>query len=96
MRHFTKHFANGFVSFPQVKLINIRAAIRAPAFPSYMHRENFISISLHIEWNMIVVTVFLSILNRMEIHLVQNRKENCHCDHIPFNVKGKGNIVLSV
>ena len=30
----------------------------------------------------------------MEFHLVQNRKENCHHDHIPLNVKG--NIVFSV
>ena len=28
--------------------------------------------------------------------LVQNRKENCHHDHIPSNVKGNGNIVFSV
>jgi len=58
--------------------------------------ENYISISFKIEWDMIVVTVFLSILNQMELHLVQNRKENCHHDHIPFNLKGNGNIVLSV
>ena len=45
---------------------------------------------------MVVVTVFLSILNLIEFHLVQNRKENCHKDHIPFNVKGNGNIVFSV
>ena len=45
---------------------------------------------------MIVMPVFLSILNQMEIHLVQNRKENCHHDHIPFNVKGNGNIFFSV
>ena len=32
----------------------------------------------------------------MEFHLVQNRKENCHHDHNPFNVKGNGNIVFSV
>ena len=32
-------------------------------------------------------------LNQMEIHLVQDRKENCHHDHIPFNVKENGNIV---
>ena len=44
---------------------------------------------------MIVVTVFPSILNQMDLHLVQNRKENCHHHHIPFNVKGKGNIVYS-
>ena len=26
----------------------------------------------------------------------ENRKENCHHDHIPFNLKGNGNIVFSV
>ena len=30
------------------------------------------------------------------IHLAQNRKENCHYDHIPFNMKGIGNIVFPV
>ena len=25
----------------------------------------------------------------------ENRKENCHHDHIPLNVKGNGNIVFS-
>ena len=54
---------------------------------------------------MIVGTVFLSILNQMEFHLVENRKENCHLvqsrkenchhDYIPFNVKGNGNVVFS-
>ena len=34
--------------------------------------------------------------DQMEIHLVQNRKENCDHDHITFNVKGNGNIVFSV
>ena len=43
-----------------------------------------------------MVTVFLSILNQMEIHLVQNRKENCHHDHIPFNLKGNWILVFSV
>jgi len=42
-----------------------------------LHWENYISISFHIEWDMIVVTVFLSILNPMEFHLV----------HIPFGSK---------
>ena len=42
------------------------------------------------------MTVFLSILNQMEIHLVQNRKENCYHDHITFNVKGNENTVFSV
>ena len=26
----------------------------------------------------------------------ENRKENCRHDHIPFNMKGNGNIVFSV
>ena len=39
---------------------------------------------------------FFWILNQIELHLVQNRKENCHHDHIPFNLKGNGNIVFSV
>ena len=45
---------------------------------------------------MIEVTVFLSTLNQTEFHLDQNRLKNCDHDHIPFNVKGKGNIVFSV
>ena len=57
-------------------------------FHAWSHWENYISISSHIEWDMIVVTVFLSILNQMEFHLVQNRMENCHHDHTPFNVEG--------
>ena len=36
---------------------------------------------------MIVETVFLSILGQMEFHLVQDQIENCHNDHIPFNMK---------
>ena len=43
-----------------------------------------------------MVTVFLSILNELEFQLVQNRKENCRHDHIPFNLKGNRNIVFSV
>ena len=42
-----------------------------------------------------MVTVFLSILNQMEFHLVKNRKENCHHNHIPFDLKGNGCIVFS-
>ena len=56
--------------------------------------KNFISISSHIEWDMIVGAVFLSILNRMESHSVQNRKGNCHHDHIPFNLKVNRNIAF--
>ena len=65
-------------------------------FAPLSHWENQYSISFHSEWDMILVTVFLSILNQMEIHLVQNRKENCPHDHTPVNVKGIGSIVVSV
>ena len=34
--------------------------------------------------------------NQMEFNLFQNQKENCHHDHIPFNIKRIGNIVFSV
>ena len=39
---------------------------------------------------------FHSILNQMELHLVQNQMKNCHEDLIPFNLKGIRNRVLSV
>ena len=32
----------------------------------------------------------------MKFHLVQNRKGNCHHNHIPFNLKGNGILVFSV
>ena len=60
---------------------------------SMLHWENYISISFHVEWDMILETVFLSILNKMEFHLVKNKIKNCHQDHIPFNLKVIGNIV---
>ena len=43
------------------------------------------------------MTVFLSILNQMRLPFgSENRKENCHHDHIPFNLKRIGYIVFSV
>ena len=40
---------------------------------------------------------FESKFNELEYHLVQNRTENCHHDHIiPFNLKGNGNLFLQV
>ena len=55
----------------------------------------YIFISSQIEWNMVVVTVFPSILfNQMEFNLVHNREENCHLVHILFNLKGNGNLLF--
>ena len=61
-----------------------------------LHLENYIPNSFQIEWDMIMMTVCLSTLNQMEFHLVQNRTENCHHDHIPFNLKGNRILVFSV
>ena len=54
-----------------------------------VHWENYISISFHSEWDMIVVTVFEPNWNSIWF-------KNCHHDYIPFTVKGNGNIVFSV
>ena len=37
-----------------------------------------------LEWNMIVVPVFVSILNRIEFCLFQNQTENCHTHFFQF------------
>ena len=74
-------------NFWQSKRIKV-ATTRKDLTLANVHWENYISISFHLEWDMIVVTIFFSILNQMQFHLVQNRKENCHHDHIPFNLKG--------
>ena len=49
---------------------------------------------LQIERNMSVVAVFLLIMNPTEFRLVHSRNENCHYDHIPFNLKVISNIFL--
>ena len=50
----------------------------------FLHWEKFISVSFHGEWDVIMVTVFLSILKQIE-----------YC-RVPFSVKGVGNVVSSV
>ena len=60
-------------------------ATRRPA----MHWEKYISISFHSEWDMIVATAF-------EPNGISIWFKNCHHDHIPFTVKGNGNIFFSV
>ena len=49
----------------------VRLIVAVRPFVLRIHWENYISISFHIQWDMIAVTVFLSILNQMEFHLVQ-------------------------
>ena len=82
---FSLHFAKTFQSVIQRTGAGLRQR-------QCLHWKYYISISFHIEWDMIVVTVFLSILNQREFHLVQNRRENCHHDEIPFILKGNGKI----
>ena len=56
---------------------------------SGLHWENYISIPFQSEWDMIVVTVFETNGNSIWFN-------NCYHDHIPFTVKGNGNIIFSV
>ena len=51
-----------------------------------IHSEKSIYNSFQIEGNMIAVTILLSILNQMKFNLVQNQKENGHCDYFPVNL----------
>ena len=39
---------------------------------------------------------FILIKNHKGFRSAQNRKENCHHDHIPFNLKGKSIFFVSV
>ena len=43
-----------------------------------------------------MVIVFFSILNQMELYLLQNLNENGHHDHIPFDLKENENLILWV
>ena len=55
---------------------------------------NYEKNSFQIEWNMIVVRVFLSIKNQTEFYLAHNPKENCHYNYFIFNLKGIFNLFL--
>ena len=61
---------------------------------SIVHSQNLILVSFQIERNAIGVTVFPLIVIQMEFYLVPNRKETCHHDHIPFNLKLNWNKVM--
>ena len=61
-----------------------------------LHSDKYISDSLQIARNMIVVTVFLFLREQTEVRLVHNQKENCHSDHIPLNLKRIRNIFVWV
>ena len=43
-----------------------------------------------------MVTVFFSIMNQMDFHLVHNRMESCSNDHMSSNLKENGILVFSV
>ena len=51
--------------------------------------KTIFSFPFTVNWDMIVVTVF-------ELNGISIWFKNCHHDHIPFTVKGNGNIVFSV
>ena len=51
----------------------------------YQEQKPF-SNAIRVEWNTIVVTVFLLIMSQSNFRLVYNQKENPHYNRIPFNV----------
>ena len=51
------------------------------------HAYKYISVSVLIEWYMIVVTVFLLIMKLTESRLVHNKIESYLYDHNPFKLK---------
>ena len=78
---------------------NYSCMAKLESLQAYVHHcENYISISFHIEWDMNHDHGDSSVPfgSNRQFHSVQNRKENCHHDHIPFNLKGYGNIIFSV
>ena len=58
-----------------------------------VHSQKYISASFRIEWSYMWRFSFRFCIKS---NSVQNCKENCLHDHIPFNLKGKGNRIFSV
>ena len=62
----------------RTEMILFISEILIPALvPSIVQSEKYTLYSVQIERHMIVVTIFLLIMNRSEVSLVHNRKENC-------------------
>ena len=75
----------------------ISHSVRQFFLPCLRKNWTLFFISFQIQWDMIVETVFLSIFwTKWNSICVQNRKENCHHDYIPFNLKGNEILVFSV
>ena len=73
LRALNLHFHLKAIQFAYPLVWRIRQSSLQSAmhlFRIYPHWENYTFISFHIEWEMIVVTVFLSILSQMDLHLV--------------------------
>ena len=87
-------------TFPQIEIVNgtVHSAVKSPltwsTFSGALRKLCFHFLSQWMGYDR--GDSFLSILNQIKFHLVSNRKENCHHDHIPFSLKGIGNRVFSV
>ena len=55
-------------------------------------KEKYISDSILIQ--SIAVTVYLFIVNQKKFRLLHNENENCQYDHINFNQKGIGDLLI--
>ena len=53
----------------------------------FEHSEKLFSYFFQIEKNMIVAIVFVMIMSKAVFLLFHNQKENCHYDHVLFNLK---------
>ena len=81
MRMWTKSKGSFLSSVPKKKQVtclvtDMSGSVQNERLAYTTLRKLCIPFFFHIVWDTIVVTVFLSILNQIEFHLVQNQKEN--------------------
>ena len=55
-------------------------------------KENYISESLQIKLNIMMVRLFFLLCNQIKFSLFPKQKENCHQEPILFNLNGIGNV----
>ena len=54
---------------------------------SYLTKKLLIILRINTLFRISEATITLSTMSQMELHLDENQKENCHHDHILFNLK---------
>ena len=77
----------------KLKIAIIATMPKSAWFPSYQRYRSQILIA---QIEVLNHLVFILIFNQIELRLVHNHKENCHCDYILFNIIVNENIFLYV